>query len=341
MQISNTNFRSIMKIFLCLAVAYGLAFSVEAAAADLNTARELLSQHKYDEAAVAAKDYLSDHPGDTQARFIRGLALARSGNVDAAIALFQQLAKDYPNLAEPRNNLGVLYAQQKKFEKAREVLEEAVKLNPNHGAAQENLGDVYVALARKAYAKTSQLEQDNIAVRTKRERLQTLLDTPRSQTYAKKETAQQSSKAPASSTQPAPSQAIETSADNNDEPQNAAPKTAGSGDDAQIRNAVNAWAQAWAAQNVSAYLNAYSDDFVPASGQSQSAWKRVRRERITKPNDIHVGIEDLQIQTTGENSANAYFTQTYKTSSYHDRVSKTLDLKHEHDGWRIVRETTN
>lgn len=333
----NTHPRADIKVLFHLLAACSLAFPLAIIAADLDTARELLSQHKYDEAAVAVNHYLADHPGDSQARFIRGLALARTGHVDAAIAVFQQLAKDHPDLVEPRNNLGVLYAQQDKFEKARDVLEEAVQIDPRHAAAQENLGDVYVALARSAYVKAGQLEPDNAAVRTKRQRLRTLLDAPNTKDdvqAAPAKTVRQSPHAQAASAGPqaAPSASA---------PQNTAAEATNSAGNAPIRAAVTAWAHAWSEQNVPAYFDAYGDDFSPASGQSRSAWEHERRQRITAPSSIQVQLSNFKFKRLDDAHSRVSFTQRYRSDNYRDSVRKTLELRYEHKDWRIIRETSD
>ncbi len=327
---SSSNPAKVLKFLLSLAL---LAPSL-VLAASLDTARDLLNQQQYDEAALEANRYLSSHPGNTQARFIRGLALARTGQADAAISMFRELADEYPDLAEPLNNLGVLYAQQGKFELAQQAFEKAVKVNPEHGPAQENLGDVYVALARNAFEKAAGLEQNNTAVRQKRARLQALLDAPRDEEYVNtaaisgNQSTPDTLASPQPVAQPAPTQ-----------PQQQAPAPSGN-QDAPVTRAANVWAQAWSDQNVSAYLNAYSGDFVPESGQSRAAWARERSQRVSAPGRIEVQLSDFNVETLSDERTIVSFLQRYRSGNYRDQERKALLMRQEGVNWKILREDT-
>lgn len=312
-----------------LSVVAGLFLPLLAIAADLGHARELLNQAQYEAAAVEANRYLAEHPGDTQARFIRGLALARSGRVDAAISLFRELADEYPDLAEPRNNLGVLYAQQGKFEQARVALEKAVEINPKHGPAQENLGDVYLALARDAFAKASGIEKDNLVVREKRERLQAMLNAPRGDEYVDTPSAQAQASAPATP-EAAPSASFQDKLGGG----SAGPENQ------QIRAAAQAWARAWSSQDVDAYLDAYSEAFRPVSGQSRSVWARERRERVSSPRSIDVDLSDTRVDALADGQYIISFMQRYRSDSYQDQERKALLMRQENGAWKILREDT-
>lgn len=309
-------------LLVCGLLVPGFAF-----AADLGTARDLLNQEKYEEAAIEANRYLSENPGDTQARFIRGLALARAGRVDAAISMFQELAKEYPDLAEPRNNLGVLYAQQGKFQQARESLEKATEVNPKHAPAFENLGDVYVALARDAFERAGGLEQSNVAVREKRQRLQALLDAPRGEEYANSPPIRSNTPAEEAIARPAPRPAPQA------QPERRAESTEDS-----VLIAVNAWARAWSEQDVNAYIDAYSRDFQPANRQSYRAWERERRQRVSAPRSISVNLSDYEIQSAGDNRYVVSFLQRYSADNYQDRERKALLMGQEGGSWKILRE---
>lgn len=52
-------------------------------------------------------------------------------------------------------------------------------------------------------------------------------------------------------------------------------------DHAQIREVLERWSLAWSSQNMNAYFDQYAKSFVPAGGQSRSAW-----EKNTPPTDI-------------------------------------------------------
>lgn len=96
---------------------------------------------------------LAGQAGNTQLRFVRGLALARLGRRDEAIAVYADLVRDLPASPEPYNNLAVLLVEKGDYARARAVLEVAGSKAPEHRLTQANLGDVYVALARQSYAR--------------------------------------------------------------------------------------------------------------------------------------------------------------------------------------------
>ena len=105
--------------------------------------------------------YLTQHPKDARARFLKGVILTEQNRTEDAIAVFTALTEDFPELPEPYNNLAVLYAEQGNYDKAREALEMAIRTHPSYAIAHENLGDIYATLASQAYDKALQLDGRN------------------------------------------------------------------------------------------------------------------------------------------------------------------------------------
>ena len=103
--------------------------------------------------------------------------------------------------------------------------------------------------------------------------------------------------------------------------------------------AVGAWAAAWRAQDVRAYLAGYSLAFRPADGSTRSAWQAVRRRRLEAPASIEVDLEGMEVVLLDAGRARARFRQSYRSPEYSDVVLKTLELVDEDGVWRIVRET--
>ncbi|MEO6408975.1 MAG: tetratricopeptide repeat protein [Burkholderiaceae bacterium] len=120
-----------------------------------------------DAALTRAERHLAQSPRDATMRFQRALILADTGRTAQAIEAFTSLTQDHPDLPEPYNNLAALHAARGDYDAARNALEFAVRSQPGFAAAHENLGDVYVALARRAYARTAQLEPSNATVAPK------------------------------------------------------------------------------------------------------------------------------------------------------------------------------
>ena len=138
-----------------------------ASADEVGDVSRLLKAGQIDAALASAERHLAQHPRDAAMRFQRAVILADSGRTALAIEAFTALTQDHPDLPEPYNNLAALHAAQGDYDSARSALENALRSQPGYAAAHENLGDVYVALARRAYARTVQLEPANATVAPK------------------------------------------------------------------------------------------------------------------------------------------------------------------------------
>lgn len=125
-------------------------------------------------------------------------------------------------------------------------------------------------------------------------------------------------------------------------PEAAEPVAAGPADDeahrARVEAAVRGWAEAWAGQRVDDYLASYSAEFRPAGGLGLDSWQAQRRARLTGPSFIELALEALAVEVTGTDRALATFRQSYRSDSYADVVDKTLEMRRETNGWKIVSE---
>jgi len=115
---------------------------------------------------------------------------------------------------------------------------------------------------------------------------------------------------------------------------------AGSADWNILTESIRNWAEAWSNQDVSGYLSFYGSEFVPPKGMTRPAWEQNRHERLGAPSFINVGLSNLEIENTGPESAQAKFTQTYRSSTFSDVVEKTLSLRWEDGGWKITSEAS-
>jgi outer membrane protein TolC/ketosteroid isomerase-like protein len=116
------------------------------------------------------------------------------------------------------------------------------------------------------------------------------------------------------------------------------PSTEASNEDAAIRAAATAWAQAWAAQDVERYLTFYAPEFKPPDGQSRRAWEKLRRARISGPRSIQLSIRDIEVRQRDNDRAAATFRQDYRSDGYEDSVRKTLELVRDGGRWLIAEE---
>jgi ketosteroid isomerase-like protein len=199
------------------------------------------------------------------------------------------------------------------------------------------LGDVYAKLASQAYNKALQLDTGNTAVPPKLALIRELFSAtgakgvrpspvtpvqPATPVAAPAVTPAHTASAPVSTPVPAP----------------ATPATAGnSTKDAEA--AVRAWASAWSAKDVKAYLASYGKEFNPPGSMSRSAWEEERKQRIVGKSKISVGLENLSVVVSA-NKATAKFRQDYKAGELAVSSRKTLELVKNGDRWHIVKEST-
>ena len=323
-----------------------MAFSL-AHADEYSDVSQLVRAGKLAEALNKADQHLVGKPRDPQMRFLKGVILRDSGKTADAIATFTRLTEDFPELPEPYNNLAVLYAGQSQFDKARTALEMAIRTNPSYATAHENLGDVYAKLASQAYNKALQLDASNAAVAPKLALIRELF----SPTGAKNQRPTLTSPSATATSNPPPTAVVKpSSATVSAIPAttaSAAPSTtststptpANANAAAEAEAAVQAWAKAWSAKDVKAYLASYGKDFDPQGSMKRSAWEEERRQRIVSKAKISVRLENLTVTVSG-NTAIAKFRQDYKANGLAVSSRKTLELHRSGDRWLIIKEST-
>ncbi len=326
----------------------------------------MVSSGQLAQALKETERQLTVRPRDPQLRFLKGVIQSESGDKRGAIASFQKLTEDHPELPEPYNNLAVLYADQRQLDKARATLEAAIRTNPSYATAHENLGDIYAMLASEAYSKALQHDGGNTAIQPKLNMIRGLL-TPGTSSPSSQAVARPQPPAPMAVAKPAPSPAPTTSVALAIKPPAVtaavtAPVTAAAPatiaaivkpqsptapasneadsmlvSQAEVEEAVQAWARAWSTKDVQAYLASYGPSFVPPENMARNVWEEERRVRIEPRKRISVGVQNLKINVDG-NQATARFRQIYASDTLNVNSSKTLQLVNNGQRWLIVRE---
>ena len=340
-----------------------LCASLGAHADDIEDANQLFKQGQRSQALDKVNDYLANKPKDAQGRFLKGLILTEQGKTADAIKIFSALTDDYPDLPEPYNNLAVLYAGQGQYDKARLLLERAISTHPSYATAHENLGDIYAKMASQAYDRALQLDHGNTTTQTKLAMIQNLFagGTRNKETPARNTPVLSKAEGPVSSNVEGPvssnvEEAVPVSAGGNP-PEPAQPAPAASATASKTESAasppkravkkesskealktVMAWAAAWSARNTDKYLSFYADDFKTPGGETRAAWEAARRERISKPKHIHIGIRIMTIQFTDSDHATVKFRQSYRASHLKTSGNKTLLMVKSGDEWLIQEE---
>lgn len=109
------------------------------------------------------------------------------------------------------------------------------------------------------------------------------------------------------------------------------------GDAAAINDMVNAWAAAWSAKDVEAYLGFYASTFEHGK-KSRKSWEKERRARLSQPATIAVNLSDVQIDMQSEALATVKFKQDYSSNRYKDSGMKILTLSKASGAWKIQSE---
>jgi tetratricopeptide (TPR) repeat protein len=333
------------KMIAAVLLSAGLLFS-GLAFADYAEVNRLMRAGQYAEATAKADQFLAGKPKDPQMRFLKGVILTEQGKPQDAITQFTKLIEDYPELPEPYNNLAVLQAGQGQFDKARAALEMAIRTNPSYATAHENLGDVYAKLASQAYSKALQLDGSNTGIQPK---LGLIRDLFAPNIRIKPATGTPAAAAPAATvaaakpaTPPTPAVVAAAPAPAASAAKPATPAAApaapvATGNEDEIRAAVQAWASAWSRKDMAAYLGAYGKDFDAPGGRK--TWEQERTKRIMGKSKISVQVSNLDIKINGS-KAQARFKQDYDADSLSVNSRKTLDLARVDNRWVIVREAT-
>ena len=333
---------------------------------ELREINQLSEQGNQAAALDKVNSYLAANPKNAEAMFMRGVILVELNKRDDAIKAFTDLTEKFPNLPEPYNNLAVLYADQGQYDKARKALEAAIKTHPSYATAHENLGDIYARLASEAYDKALKLDTSNSRAQNK---LAMITDLFGGKRLASPSVATAPSSSPAATTPVTPPAntasaatppattvappVVETKkpATVESKPVEVKPaetkptetkvvesKPAVENQQQAVTDAVHAWANAWAAQNVERYLASYAKDFKTPNGESRKQWESVRRDRVSKPSKISVTLNNLQVKMEGDNAAKVTFRQAYKATGLNANSNKTLNMVKEGSRWVIKQE---
>jgi adhesin transport system outer membrane protein len=106
-----------------------------------------------------------------------------------------------------------------------------------------------------------------------------------------------------------------------------------------LRQALEGWRAAWSKRDADTFLQFYAPTFVPSAGGGLGAWKEKRKAFLERAADIAVDIADLQVTLPDATHATMVFRQTYRSASYRDVVTKTLQWVRRGDRWLIARES--
>lgn len=341
-----------------------LCTGLAAHADEIQDINKLFKQGQQDKALSKVNTYLAAKPKDAQARFLKGLILTEQGKANDAIRIFAELTEDFPELPEPYNNLAVLHASQGQYDKAKNSLEMAIRTHPSYATAHENLGDIYAKMASQAYDRALQLDRSNTTTQTKLAMIKDLFTGNSKTTKSNKDkrpitiaaaepVVAEPAETPAvpadsaATSEPALARAASTEPVAAEPASIAEPAPAvrpfakkSTRNSREVLNVVREWASTWSTKNVKGYLALYAPDFKVPGGESRDAWEAQRRERISKPKSIRVGISGANVRFIDDDHASVSFKQSYRASHLNTSTRKTLVLERTDSGWLIQEERT-
>lgn len=327
----------------CAALALcGALFAAPVLAASDETAEisRLVQAGQLADAMKRVDTGLGQKPGDARLRFSKGIILAQQNKPTEAIAVLLKLTEDFPDLPEPYNNLAVLYAANGQYESARIALDKAIANNPGYGMAHENLGDVYAELASQAYEKAARID-GSAGAKAKVAALRTNVQGVAPGIVARQTASQAGKTALATTETPAAPSAAATMAAraqaDKPVPAKATTDTGLSAEQSAVLAVVNAWAGAWSARDIKAYLDFYSADFVVPRGMSRDKWTAERTDRIVGKQHISVKIDAPKVRLEGDR-ATVQFRQEFSSDKLKSTDRKTLTLIKREGSWRIREE---
>ena len=91
------------------------------------------------------RDTVAKVPDNARAHDNLGLALAKRGRLDEAVADYRKTIELLPNYVSAYNNIGNVLVRRGQIEKAVRYYEEALRLSPDYASAHSNLGNVLFA----------------------------------------------------------------------------------------------------------------------------------------------------------------------------------------------------
>lgn len=110
-------------------------------------------------------------------------------------------------------------------------------------------------------------------------------------------------------------------------------------DEAQARELLDAWRQAWSSRDSDAYLSFYSPNFTPADGQKRADWAAARRKNLANRPVIKIEVRDINVERIDDRQLRLAFLQDYAAGSYRETAQpKILRLVRQEGKWLIAGE---
>jgi hypothetical protein len=116
-------------------------------------------------------------------------------------------------------------------------------------------------------------------------------------------------------------------------------KLAASSSHEAVNAAMKTWAKAWANKDLNTYYASYTPNF-QGDLPNSTAWKNLRRDRISRQRDIEINFRELVFTNMSPTTVQAQFVQSYRSNTHNNRANKTLIFSLKDGRWLIERETS-
>ncbi|MFD0928458.1 tetratricopeptide repeat protein [Methylophilus glucosoxydans] len=307
----------------------------------------LVELGKRDEAIKAFTELTDKYPSLPEPYNNLAVLYADQGQYDKARKALESAIKTHPSYATAHENLGDIYARL-----ASEAYDKALKLDTSNSRAQNKLAMITDLFGgKRAQARPATAVPPAASVSPTPPTNNAVVNPPAA-VMPPVATAPVTNNSPVTETKkpvvtevkpqeikPAESKSVESKVA---ESKPAESKSADSKSSAQLEravlDAVNAWADAWEAQNVERYLNSYAKDFKTPAGEPRKQWESTRRDRVSRPSKISVKLSNINVRMEGDSKAKVTFRQAYKATGLDANSNKTLNMVKEGGRWLIQQE---
>ena len=310
---NKNNYRSLLWGILAVSV-----FSATARAENPPSAQPAESRVPIEAARQSA---LPDSDKTDRQLFQQAVELSAQQKWAEAESIYRDLMRRQADWPEPKNNLAVILLKTDRGDEARQILEQAVSSSENYRIAQQNRSRLYHYLAAQAYQRA--LGAEASVPRPELQLIESLASPPVSPAEQVRGVDDCARACP----RPEASVAADTAPPTDNIPQ-------------AIRQQLTRWAQAWSEGNFEAYIQSYSEQFVPSdSHRSFSEWKNIRRGRLKYARGVRVEFDQLRVFIEPHTDyALVEFIQRYHSATYSDRVLKQLYMQKQQGRWLILAE---
>lgn len=307
----------------------------------------LVELGKRDEAIKAFTELTDKYPSLPEPYNNLAVLYADQGQYDKARKALESAIKTHPSYATAHENLGDIYARL-----ASEAYDKALKLDTSNSRAQNKLAMITDLFGgKRAQARPATAVPPAASVSPTPPTNSAVVNPPAAVTPPVA-TAPVTNNSPVTETKKPVVTEVKPQEIKPAEPKSVEPKvseskpteskSADSKSSAQLQrvvlDAVNAWADAWEAQNVERYLNSYAKDFKTPAGEPRKQWESTRRDRVSRPSKISVKLSNIDVTMEGDSKAKVTFRQAYKATGLDANSNKTLNMVKEGGRWLIQQE---